>query len=48
MAIGQIGVAGTNAVLNVEEDHNVVLVHAQIHRQVDSDYHVAVKYHDQM
>ena len=48
MAIGQIGVAGINAVLNAAEDHNVVLVHAQIHRQVDSDYHAVVKYHDQM
>ena len=48
MVIGQIGVAGINAVSNVAEDHNAVLVHAQIRRQVDSDYHVAVKYHDQM
>ena len=48
MVIGQIGVAGINAVLTVAEDHNAVLVHAQIHRQVDLDYHAVVKYHDQM
>ena len=48
MVIGQIGVAGINAVLTVAEDHNAALVHAQIHRQVDSDYHVAVKNQDQI
>ena len=48
MVIGQIGVAGINAVLTVAEDHNAVPVHAQIHRQVDSDYHVAAKYQDQI